>query len=400
MSGAISNNSPEAQLFDLTDEQREIRNSAERYFMDVLAPVAQRMDDDEYWPSEEFKGLGQMGFLGLTIPEEYGGQNLDMLTAGLICETMSRANHSIALSWAAHDNLCTNNIYRNGTEEVKRRYLPKLCSGENVGALGLTEPGAGSDALGSMATTARREGDNYFLNGRKLYITNGPVADVLLVYAKTSSEKGVKGISAFVVEKQFPGFVVAQKLDKMGFRGSVTAELVFEECRVPVGNLIGKVDNGVAVVMSGLDLERAMVAPICVGMADRALELSVEYARERRQFGRPISEFQMIQAKLAEMYVRVETARTFTYRALAAVEGLEIGGGGRGALHKLTAAAIYYASEACSKVVDDAVQVFGGAGFMREMEVNRLFRGAKLLEIGAGTQEVRKIIMAEELLRH
>jgi isovaleryl-CoA dehydrogenase len=399
MSETLSNQRDGMPGFDLTDEQREIRDAAERYFMDTLQPLGQRMDDEEYFPVEAFREIGGMGYLGLTVAEEYGGQNLDMVTSGVICETMSRANHAFALSWAAHDNLCANNIFRNGSEDIRRRYLPDLCSGAKLGALGLTEPGAGSDALGSMATTARRDGDHYVLNGRKLYITNGPIADVLLVYAKTSPDKGAKGISAFVVEKDFPGFAVAQKLDKMGFRGSVTAELLFDDCRVPVENLVGEEDNGVAVVMSGLDLERAMVAPISVGMADRALELAIDYARERKQFGRPIGDFQMVQSMLAEMYIRVETARTFCYRALAASDGLERGGGGRGHIHKLTAAAIFYASEACSRVVDAAVQVFGGAGYMREMEINRIYRGAKLLEIGAGTQEVRKIIIAEDLLR-
>jgi len=398
MTEPFSNSGGAVAGFDLTAEQRELRDAAQRYFMDRLQPLQQRMDDEEWWPAEAFAELGEMGYCGLTVAGEYGGQDLDMLTAGLICEVMSEANHAFALSWAAHDNLCLNNIYRNGNEAQRRRYLPDLCSGAKIGALGLTEPGAGSDALGSMATTARRDGERFLLNGRKLYITNGPVADVLLVYAKTSPEHGAKGISAFIVEREFPGFQVAQKLDKMGFRGSTTAELLFDDCVVPAENLVGEADAGVAVVMSGLDLERAMVAPICVGMAARALDLAVDYARQREQFGRPIADFQMVQAKLAEMYVRVETARTFTYRTLAACEGLEVGGGGRGELHKLTAAAIYYAAEVCSQVVADAVQIFGGAGYMREMEVNRLYRAAKLMEIGAGTQEVRKIIIAQELL--
>jgi len=396
---AISNSMDIAPDFDLSSAQREIRDAAERYFMDTLQPLGQRMDDEEWFPSDMMPQLGEMGFLGLTVGSEYGGQDLDMVTAGMICEVMSAANHAFALSWAAHDNLCLNNIYRNGNEEQRRRYLPDLCSGRKLGALGLTEPGAGSDALGSMSTTARRDGDRYLLNGRKLYITNGPLADVLLVYAKTDSDKGAKGISAFIVEKDFPGFAVAQKLDKMGFRGSTTAELLFDDCEVPVENRVGEENNGVAVVMSGLDLERAMVAPISVGMAERALQLATDYARERQQFGQPIANFQMVQSMLAEMYIRVETARTFSYRALAACDGLEVGGGGRGEIHKLTAASIWYASDACSRVVADAVQVFGGAGYMREMEINRLFRAAKLLEIGAGTQEVRKIIIAEDLLR-
>jgi isovaleryl-CoA dehydrogenase len=386
--------------YELTPDQREIVDAGRRYFMDRLHPLAQRMDDEEWWPADAFRELGEMGFLGLTVGQDYGGQGLDMLTTGAICEAMGEANHAFCLSWAAHDNLCLNNIYRNASEEQRRRYVPALCSGEKLGALALTEPGAGSDALGSMATTARREGDKYLLNGRKLYITNGPEADILLVYAKTSPDKGAKGISAFIVEKEFPGFEVAQKLDKMGFRGSPTAELVFDDCEVPLDNRIGEEDSGVAVVMSGLDLERAMVAPIGVGMAQRALDLSLEYATQRRQFDAPIGSFQMVQSKLADMYIRIETARTFCYRTLAACEGLEKGAGGRGEIHKLTAAAVFYAADVFEKVITDAVQIFGGAGYMREMEINRLYRGSKLLEIGAGTQEVRKIIIAEDLLKN
>ncbi len=385
--------------FELNDEQVALRDAAERYFMDTLAPLSQKMDDEEWWPAEVWPRMAQMGYLGLTVDPDYGGQGLDMVTAGMVHETMARANHSFALSWAAHDNLCLNNIYRNGNEEQRRRWVTALCNGSALGALALTEPGAGSDALGGMRTTARRDGDDYVLNGTKLYITNGPEADILLVYAKTAPEKGAKGISAFVVEKDPPGFKVAQKLDKMGFRGSTTAELVFEDARVPAANRIGEENSGVAVVMSGLDLERAYIAPLCVGMADRALELAIDYAKERQQFGQPIGSYQMVQSKLARMYAEVEASRTFTYRALAACDDMEVGGGGRGEIHKLTAAALWYASDVCSRVVDDAVQIFGGAGFMREMEVNRLYRGAKLLAIGAGTQEVRQIIIAEELLR-
>jgi isovaleryl-CoA dehydrogenase len=299
----------------------------------------------------------------------------------------------------AHDNLCANNIYRNGNEEQRRKYLPDLCSGKAIGALGLTEPGAGSDALGSMRTTARREGDHYVLNGSKIYITNGPVADVLLVYAKTDKERGAHGISAFIVEKDFPGFKVAQKLVKMGYRGSQTAELLFEDCRVPAANLVGAENQGVAIVMSGLDLERAMISPLCLGVAERALELSIDYAKTRKQFGKPIGAFQMVQSMLAEMYVLVETMRSFSYRTLAEAAPLEVGGGGRGDIHRLTAASVMYAAQACHDVLDKAVQVHGGAGYIWETEINRLFRSTKLLEIGAGTTEVRKMIIAGELLK-
>jgi isovaleryl-CoA dehydrogenase len=250
-----------------------------------------------------------------------------------------------------------------------------------------------------MRTTARRDGDHYILNGAKLYITNGPVADVLLVYAKTDREKGAHGISAFIVEKSFPGFRVAQKLEKMGYRGSQTGELVFEDCRVPVENRVSAENAGVGVVMSGLDLERAMIAPLCLGIAERALELSLDYAKTRQQFGKPIGSFQMVQSMLADMYVSVETMRTFTYRTLAAASEVEIGEGGRGDIHKLTAASVMYAADAVHAVLDKAVQIHGGAGYIWESEINRLYRSIKLLEIGAGTTEVRKMIIAGELLK-
>jgi isovaleryl-CoA dehydrogenase len=384
--------------FDLSAEQQATLESASEYARRELYPLAARMDKEEWWPAAAFAKLGAEGYLGVTVPERYGGAGADLFTSALVLQGFSRWNHALGLAWVAHDNLCVNNIYRNASEELRRRYLPGLCSGALVGALGLTEPGAGSDALGSMRSSARRDGDQYLLNGSKLYITNGPVADVVLVYAKTAPERGPQGISAFIVEKGFEGFRVAQKLTKMGFRGSQTAELVFADCRVPAGNLIGGENGGLAVVMSGLDLERAMIAPLCLGIAERALELALEYAQSRQQFGHRIADFQMIQAKLAEMYVAVETVRTFTYRVLAAANDLEIGGGGRGRIHALTAASVMYASESMNQVLSEAVQIHGGSGYIWESEVNRLFRATKLLEIGAGTTEVRKLIISGELL--
>ncbi len=388
-----------AASFALSDEQREILDQADTYARNELFPLQQRMDNDEWWPPHVMPTLGRMGYLGVTVGPEYGGSGGDFFTTGLITQAFARWNPAVALSYAVHENLCLNNIYRNGNDDIRRRYMPRMCDGSAIGALGLTEPEAGSDALGAMGTTARRAGDTYVLNGRKLYITNGPIADVLLIYAKTDKARGAKGISAFVVEKNFPGFQVAQKLDKMGFRGSTTAELVFEDCVVPAANLVGEENHGVAVVMSGLDLERAIIAMINLGMAERAFELALEYARTRRQFGRAIGEFQMVQAKLADMYTAVETIRTFCYRTMAESNDLEIGAGGRGDIHKLTAACILYAAEACSRVIDDAVQIHGGAGYMRETEINRLYRATKLLEIGAGTTEIRKLIIASELMR-
>ncbi|MGR8920679.1 MAG: acyl-CoA dehydrogenase family protein [Gammaproteobacteria bacterium] len=385
--------------FALDTDQQMMLDEADRFARNELYPLAERMDNEEWWPEDAFPAIGEAGYFGLTVPEEYGGQGLDLFTSGLVAQAFARWNYALALSWLAHENLCLNNIYRNANEAQRSRYLPGLCSGEKIGALGLTEPGAGSDALGSMATTARKVGDRYLLNGRKIYITNGPCADVLLVYAKTAPDKGPHGISAFIVEKDFPGFSVAQKLVKMGFRGSQTGELVFDDCEVPEENLVGRENGGVAVVMSGLDLERATVAPLCVGMAERALELSIEYAKTREQFGRPIADFQMIQSKIADMYVWVETMKLLNFKVLAQVNELEVGGGGRGMVHADTAASVMYTANTMNRVLDEAVQIHGGMGYIWESEINRLFRGTKLLEIGAGTTEVRKLIISQELLK-
>lgn len=390
---------PRSSQFALHADDQAVLDAADKFARKVLAPLSGRMDNDEWWPPEAFAQIGAAGFMGATVPTEYGGAGMDLFLSGLVCQAFARWNPALALSWAAHDNLCVNNIFRNASEVQRRRYLPGLCNGSQIGALGLTEPGAGSDALAGMRTTARRDGDHFVLNGTKIYITNGPVADVLLVYAKTAPERGAKGISAFIVEKGFPGFRVAQKLIKMGFRGSQTGELVFEDCRVPIANLVGPENDGVKIVMSGLDLERALVASLCVGIAERALDLSVAYAGTRQQFGKPIGSFQMVQALLAEMYTDTEAMKSLVWRTLADVNDLEIGGGGRGQAHKLTAASILFAGEACNRVLNKAVQVHGGSGYIWESEINRLFRCIKILEIGAGTSEVRKLIIAEELLR-
>tara|TARA_R110000850_G_scaffold67188_4_gene149651 strand:+ start:39276 stop:40472 length:1197 start_codon:yes stop_codon:yes gene_type:complete len=382
----------------LSADEMEVLSNADRFAQAEMYPLSQRMDDEEWWPDQVFPKIGATGYFGVTAPEAYGGSGLDVFTSGLILQAFSRWNHALALSWVAHENLCLHNILRNANEEQKKKYVPGLCSGERIGALGLTEPGAGSDALGSMRTTARREGGHYLLNGSKLYITNGPVADVLLVYAKTDKDKGAQGISAFIVEKDFPGFKVAQKLIKMGFRGSQTAELVFEDCKVPAENLVGVENNGVKVVMSGLDLERAMISPICLGIAERALALALDFSRQRKQFNRPISDFQMIQAKLADIYTWVESMRLFTYQTLRAANVMGEEDGGRGEIHKLTAAGVLYAANTMNKVLDEAVQIHGGNGYIWESEINRLYRSIKLLEIGAGTSEVRRMIIAKELL--
>ena len=388
-------------LFELTDLQTDIRREAERFCREQLGPLAEPMDNDEHWPAEVFPMLGAQGYLGLTIPEEYGGQGMDLLSSGLVSEVMHKWNPAIGLSWAAHDNLCVNNIFRNANEDQRRKYIPSLCDGSSVGALALTEPGAGSDALGSMATTAVRDGDEFIINGTKIYITNGPIADVVLLYAKTDPAAGAHGISAFIVETDTPGYSVAQKLIKQGFRGSQTAELVFDDLRVPAENMLGNENEGVGVVMSGLDLERAFLAPGCVGMAERCMELSLEHATTREQFDRPIANFQVIQHKLADMWVEIETARTYVYRTLELCGALEEGNPSVSAreVHAHSAAAILKAADVNMAVADEALQIHGGSGYMWEMEVNRLYRAAKLLQIGAGTQEVRRNIVAQELLR-
>ena len=383
----------------LSNDEQMILDQADRFAQAEFYPLAQRMDDEEWWPEHIFPVIGKNGYFGVTVPEQYGGTNMDLFTAGLVLQAFSRWNHALALSWVAHDNLCLNNIYHNANKDLCNKYLPDMCKGKLIGALGLTEPGAGSDALGSMRTTATRDGDYYVLNGSKIYITNGPIADVLLVYAKTDKSKGAHGISAFLVEKNFPGFKVAQKLIKMGFRGSQTAELVFDNCRVPASHLVGEENKGVKVVMSGLDLERAMISPICLGIAERALQLSVEWAKTRHQFNQPIANFQMIQSKLADMYVWVESMRLFTYQALRAASAVSAGASGRGDIHKITAASVMYTAETMNRVLTEAVQIHGGSGYIWESEINRLYRAIKLLEIGAGTTEVRKIIISSELLK-
>ncbi len=384
--------------FDLTSDQRQLFEHADRIGKEKLLPLAERMDNEEWWPEDLFAELGSLGFLGVTVPEKYGGVGLGLLESGLILQAFSRWNHAVGLSWVAHDNLCLNNIYRNGSEEIREQYLPNLCSGKWTGCLGLTEPGAGSDALGSMRTRAELDGDHYVINGSKLYITNGPVADVCLLYAKTQQDAGSKGITAFVVETETPGFKVAQKLTKMGFRGSQTAELVFEDMVVPRKNIVGIEHQGHQVVMSGLDYERAAIAPINVGVAERALELAVDYAKTRTQFDQPISQFQMIQSRIADMYVWVETMKTFCWQVLEEAENVDETQAGRGQIHARTAASVMYCADMCNKVLDSALQIHGGSGYIWESEINRLFRSTKLLEIGAGTTEVRKMIISGEVL--
>ncbi len=392
--GAISSTN-----FGLSGEHVALLDQMTRAARTEFAGDSERMDKDKWWPVDGFRRLAKLGILGASVPEEHGGAGLDLFSAGLIGQALGRVEASVATSWQSHDNLCVNNIYRNASEAQRRKYLPGLCDGTRVGAIGMTEPTGGSDALGGMKATARREGDHYVLNGTKIYITNGPIADVVLVYVKTAPERGNKGISAFIVEKDFPGYTRSAPFDKMGIRGSPTGQLFFDDCKVPAANLLGAENGGVAVMMSGLDIERAFASMSVLGIAERALELSIDYAKTRQQFGKPIGDFQMVQAKLAEMYVELEAAKLLCYRALAECNDLAEGEGGRGDIHMLTAAAFMKAGETCMRITDEAVQIFGGAGYMRDIEVNRLYRAAKIQEIGGGTKEIRRVIIAKELLR-
>jgi isovaleryl-CoA dehydrogenase len=383
--------------FQLTDEQRMIKETVQKWSVNELGPLQEKIDEEDWFPPDFFKKCAEIGILGITIDEKYGGLGGDVLMQTLAIEEMSRICPALAMSYGAHSNLCANNIYKNANEALKEKYLPPLVSGEKIGALGLTEPNAGSDAM-SLRTRAVKKGDKYILNGSKMFITNGPVADTLLVYAKTDPDRGAKGISAFIVEKDFPGYSVARKLKKVGMRGSPTAELVFQDCQVPVENLVGQENMGVHVMTSGLDIERIVLAGGSVGMAQQALEYSIRYAVEREQFGQPIANFQMIQQKLADMYTRTEAARLMVYRAADVAQKSPRGGKGT-ELTRQAAAAILFAAETATWVCDQGVQIHGGYGYCLEFPVQKLWRDAKLYEIGAGTSEVRRMIIARELTR-
>jgi isovaleryl-CoA dehydrogenase len=343
--------------------------------------------------------MASAGLLGLTVDPKFGGAGMNYMQAGLVCQAFGRWNHAMALSWVAHDNLCLDNIYRNGSNYIKNKYLPGLCSGELIGALGLTEPGAGSDSLGAMRTSAKKEGHHYILNGSKTYITNGSIADIVLVYAKTDFDKKNKGITAFVIETKNPGFKVTSKLKKMGYRGSQTSELFFENFKVPAENILGEEGKGHIIVMNGLDSERAMIAPICLGISERALDISIEYSKIREQFGKPISSFQMIQSKIAEIYTSVQAIKAIVYSVLSECDNTDEKEFGRGKIHMNTAASVMFASTTTNDILDKTVQIHGGMGYMWESEANRLYRASKLLDIGAGTTEVRKMIISKELLK-
>ncbi len=389
---------PDLARYGYTAEQQQIYDTVYRYSRDRLHGLADRMDRDDWFPETQFRALHEIGLLGTSVPEQYGGQGLGFLEQCLITEAMSYWNPSLGAAWMGSESICLHNIVRNGDDALKRRYLPGFCDGSLIGALGLTEPDAGSDALGSMTTRAVANGGEFVVNGRKMFISLGPVADIILLYAKTAPDRGPKGVSAFAFETATPGFRVAQHLDKMGWRGIPTAELVFDDCRIPAANLIGGLNGGVGVVMSGLDMERVILCFHMIGVAQRALDISIAYAGERRQFGQPIGGFQLVQGLLADMYTEVQSMRAFGYQLAREVANLEIGGGGRGETHMRTAAVMLHAGRALMRVVDNGVQIHGGAGYIRDMEINQLYRIGKLMEIGAGTNQIRQLIIAEQLL--
>ncbi len=381
-------------VVELNEAQELVRRAVRDFAEAEIEPIADEMDRDDVWPGHLWPKLGELGLLGVTIEERYGGSEAGLLAGVVATEELARVSASVALSYGAHANLCANNIAANGSEGQKERYLPGLCSGAEVGALALTEPEAGSDAVG-IRTTAVREGDVYRLNGTKMFITNGSVADTLVLYAKTDAEAGSRGVTAFIVESSFEGFSVGQQLDKVGHRGSPTAELLLEDCLVPAGNVLGREGGGASVMMQGLAVERAFLAGEPLGIAQAALEAAIGYARERRQFGQRIGDFQLIQAMLADMYTELEAARWLVYRTASVVEQRASQGE---RANKEAAAAILYSAEMSSRVADKAVQIHGGYGYMSESRVARYVRDAKLLEIGAGTSEIRRLLIGRELV--
>lgn len=382
--------------FELSEEYKMLARAVRDFMEKEIEHLTAQIDREDKFPEGIWRKMGELGMLGVTVPEKYGGVGLDYLAHVIAGEEMARICPALSLSAGAHGNLCCDNIYRNGTEEQRFKYLPPLCSGEKIGAMAITEPNAGSDAVG-IQMTAKKEGDYYLLNGTKIFITNGPVADTILVYTKTAPEKRARGITAFVVEKGFPGSFSTRHIEKMGNRGSPTGELVFEDYRVPKENILGEENWGIKVMMSGLDTERTVLTSLGIGIARRALELSVRYARERVQFGQPIGKFQLIQSKLAEMYTMIEATRLLAYKAAILANKSERGGRGT-ELHKVAAAAFLLSGEVAVKASLEAIQVYGGYGYTLDNPVNRLLRDAKLAEIGAGTSEIRKIIIAEALL--
>jgi isovaleryl-CoA dehydrogenase len=375
--------------FGLGEVIDTVRDQVRRFAEERLAPRANEIDRSNVFPRDLWPELGELGFLGMTVPAEHGGAGLGYLAHIIAMEELSRASAAVGLSYGAHSNLCVNQISLNATEEQKRRYLPKLLSGEHVGALAMSEPGAGSDVV-SMQLRAQKRGDRYVLDGRKMWITNGPEADVLVVYAKTDPGAGARGISAFLIERGFAGFTPAQKLDKLGMRGSSTSELVFDACEVPAENLLGRENGGVAVLMSGLDYERVVLSGGPLGIMAASLDVAIPYVRERKQFGQAIGTFELIQGKLADMYATLNASRSYAYTVAAACDRVE-------ATRKDAAACILFCAEAATRLALDAIQLLGGNGYINDYPTGRLLRDAKLYEIGAGTSEIRRMLIGREL---
>jgi len=377
--------------FDLGEEIDLLRQSVAHFASAEIAPLAAKADEENLFPNALWRKLGEQGLLGLTVEEEYGGSGMGYLAHVVAMEEISRASGGIALSYGAHSNLCVNQLRKNGNEDQKQRYLPGLCSGELVGALAMSEPGAGSDVV-SMKLRADKRGDHYVLNGNKMWITNGPDADVLVVYAKTDPDAGAKGITAFLIEKGMKGFSTAQKLDKLGMRGSNTCELVFEDCEVPEANVLGVVGGGVKVLMSGLDYERVVLSGGPLGLMAAAMDVVMPYVHERHQFGEAIGSFQLIQAKIADMYVGLGACRAYVYAVARACDQ------GR-TTRQDAAGAILYAAEKATWLTGQAIQILGGNGYINEYPTGRLWRDAKLYEIGAGTSEIRRMLIGRELFQ-
>ena len=386
----LSNQYPSLN-FDLGESADMLRDSVRSFAANEIAPRAAEIDRTNEFPNELWRKMGDLGILGVTVDEEYGGAGMGYLEHVVAMEEVSRASASVGLSYGAHSNLCVNQIRKNGNEEQKRRYLPKLISGEHIGALAMSEPNAGSDVV-SMKLRAEKKGDRYVLNGTKMWITNGPDADTLVIYAKTDINAGPRGITAFLVEKGFKGFSVAQKLDKLGMRGSNTGELVFVDCEVPEENILGGVGRGVNVLMSGLDYERAVLSGGPLGIMQACMDVVIPYVHDRKQFGQPIGEFQLMQGKLADMYTIMNAAKAYVYAVCKACDRGET-------TRKDAAAAILFSAEKATWMALEAIQTLGGNGYINEYPTGRLLRDAKLYEIGAGTSEIRRMLIGRELFK-